>query len=85
MSTGSGGGGHGGLGGVRRFHRAVSVAFTLAVTANFVARGVGSGPPPDWVTYAPLPPLALLWLTGLCLFVRPYLRRRAAAPGLPTA
>ncbi|OYD51168.1 hypothetical protein [Acidovorax kalamii] len=71
--------------GIRRFHRWVSMAFTLTVIANFVARGMGPGNPPDWVTYAPLPPLALLLLTGLYLFVQPYLRRPAArrAPGAP--
>jgi len=46
------------------------------------------------VTYAPLPPLALLLLTGLYLFVQPYLQRLAAgssarpaqgAQGLPPA
>ena len=69
--------------GIRRFHRWVSMAFTLTVIANFGARGMGSGPPPDWLTYAPLPPLALLLITGLCLFVQPYLRRPAVpcAPG----
>ena len=77
-------------GGIRRFHRWVSMAFTLAVVANFAARGMGSGNPPDWVIYAPLPPLALLFLTGLYLFVQPYLRRSAArrvlgAQGLPPA
>lgn len=76
--------------GIRRFHRGVSMAFTLAVVANFVARAQGSGNPPDWVTYAPLPPLALLLLTGLYLFVQPYLRRSAVrrspdAQGLPPA
>jgi hypothetical protein len=55
---------------VRRFHRIVSIAFTLTVIANFVA--MSSGPPPAWVTYSPLLPLALLLLTGLYLFVQPY-------------
>lgn len=69
--------------GIRRFHRWVSMAFTLTVIANFVVRAQVPGNPPDWVTYAPLPPLALLLLTGLYLFVQPYLRRFAArrAPG----
>nr|WP_288851544.1 hypothetical protein [uncultured Acidovorax sp.] len=77
--------------GIRRFHRWVSMAFTLAVIANFVVRAQGVGNPPDWVTYAPLPPLALLLLTGLYLFVQPYLQRLAAgssarhAQGLPPA
>lgn len=70
--------------GIRRFHRWVSMAFTLTVIANFVARGMGPGNPPDWVTYAPLPPLLL---TGLYLFVQPYLRRPAArrAPRAPVS
>jgi len=74
--------------GIRRVHRWVSMAFTLTVVANFVVRGMGSGNPPDWVTYAPLPPLALLLVTGLCLWVQPCLRRTAVpraagGPGLP--
>jgi len=28
--------------------------------------------PPPWITYSPLPPLALMWLTGMYLFVLPY-------------
>ena len=66
----------------RRGHSAVS---PLAVIGNFVVRAQGAGNPPDWLTYAPLPPLALLLLTGLYLFVQPYLRRPAArrAPGAP--
>ena len=77
--------------GIRRFHRWVSMAFTLAVIANFVVRAQGAGHPPDWVTYAPLQPLALLLLTGLYLFAQPYLQRLAAgssarpAQGLPPA
>ena len=76
--------------GIRRFHRWVSMAFTLTVIGNFVVRAQGAGNPPDWVTYAPLPPLALLLLTGLYLFVQPYWRRFEArrtpgAPGLPPA
>lgn len=58
----------------RQFHRWVSVLFTLAVTANFVAMAI-QGQPPAWITYAPLLPLALLWLTGLYMFVRPYCKR----------
>ena len=41
--------------------------------ANFIALVVGHGHlPPPWVTYSPLPPLAVLLLTGLYLFVLPY-------------
>lgn len=71
--------------GVRRFHRWVSMVFTLTVVANFVFRGLGSGNPPDWLTYAPLPPLALLWVTGLCMWVQPYRHRPARTAGLPPA
>lgn len=55
---------------IRQFHRWVSIAFTLTVVANFVARAHGR--PTDWITYSPLPPLALLLFTGLYLFVLPY-------------
>ena len=47
----------------------------LTVVANFVALARGRGMPPPWVTYSPLPPLALLLLTGLYLFVLPYASR----------
>ena len=55
---------------IRQFHRWVSIAFTVTVIANFVA--LARGTPPAWVTYSPLPPLALLLFTGLYLFVLPY-------------
>ena len=58
---------------IRQIHRWVSMVFTLAVLANFVA--MTQGPPPAWVTYSPLPPLALLLLTGLYLFALPYATR----------
>jgi hypothetical protein len=58
---------------IRQFHRWISVVFTLAVIANFVAMALGQGQePPAAVTYAPLLPLFLLLLTGLYLFVLPY-------------
>ena len=58
---------------IRQTHRWVSIAFTVAVMANFAA--MSQGPPPAWVTYSPLLPLALLLLTGLYLFVLPYATR----------
>lgn len=58
---------------IRPFHRWVSIAFTVAVIANFVA--MAQGEPPAWITYSPLPPLALLLLTGLYLFALPYVTR----------
>jgi hypothetical protein len=65
---------------VRQVHRVVSIAFTVTVIANFVA--LARGTPPAWVTYSPLPPLALLLFTGLYLFVLPYAARRRG--GRPT-
>ena len=55
---------------IRQTHRWLSIAFTVTVVANFVA--MSQGPPPAWVTYSPLLPLALLLFTGLYLFVLPY-------------
>jgi hypothetical protein len=60
---------------IRSGHRWISILFTLTVVANFVAIGT-VGTPPAWVTYAPLLPLFLLLLSGLYLFVLPYLSRR---------
>lgn len=57
----------------RQLHRWLSIVFTLTVIANFVVRTQGE--PPAWVTYSPLIPLALLLLTGLYLFVLPYVTR----------
>ena len=61
---------------IRQFHRWTSMAFTLTVIANFVA--MAKGPPPAWVTYSPLLPLALLLLSGLYLFALPYVLRLRA-------
>ena len=58
----------------RQTHRWLGIAFTLTVIANFVVRAFG--PPPDWVTYSPLPPLFLMLFTGLYLFALPYARKR---------
>jgi hypothetical protein len=55
---------------VRQIHRWLSIIFTATVVANFVAMGLGE--PPAWVVYAPLPPLFLLLLSGLYMFVLPY-------------
>ena len=61
---------------VRQTHRWVSIAFTVTVIANFIALARGAGMPPPWITYSPLPPLALLLFTGLYMFVLPYAIRR---------
>ncbi|HEX6002087.1 MAG TPA: hypothetical protein VFZ16_22245 [Hyphomicrobiaceae bacterium] len=55
---------------IRQLHRWLSIAFTVAVIANFVALGLGEQP--VWVVYSPLLPLFLLLGTGLYMFVLPY-------------
>lgn len=50
--------------------------FTLTVIANFAVMAVRQ--PPPWIVYAPLPPLFLMLLTGLYMFVLPYVTKRAA-------
>ena len=58
---------------IRQSHRWMSIAFTVAVIAAFVA--LAQKEPVVWVSYVPLLPLALLLLTGLYLFVLPYAAR----------
>ena len=61
---------------VRQIHRWLSIIFTVTVIANFVALAQGGGGmAPPWITYSPLPPLALLLFTGLYMFVLPYATR----------
>lgn len=66
---------------IRQTHRWLSIVFTAAVIANFVAMALGT--PPMWVVYSPLPPLFLQLFTGLYMFVLPYAEkwrsRRSAA------
>jgi predicted Na+-dependent transporter len=59
---------------IRQTHRWLSIFFTLAVIASFVA--LSRPEPIVWVSYIPLLPLALLLLSGLYLFVLPYLSKR---------
>jgi hypothetical protein len=63
---------------IRQTHRWLSIIFTLTVIANFAVMGMGQQPPP-WIVYAPLPPLFLMLLTGLYMFVLPYTTRRASS------
>lgn len=60
---------------IRQTHRWLSLLFTLTVVANFAARAAAPGEPAPWITYSPLPPLALLLLSGLYLFALPYARQ----------
>lgn len=59
---------------IRQTHRWLSIMFTTTVLANFAA--MTQGPPPPWITYSPLLPLALLLLSGLYLFALPYRARK---------
>jgi ABC-type polysaccharide/polyol phosphate export permease len=59
---------------IRQFHRWTSIVFTLIPIGIFVALGMGQKPV-QWVYYLPLPPLALLAITGLYLFALPYVAR----------
>ena len=61
--------------GIRQTHRWVGIVLTVTIVANFVALSRGGGMPPPWITYSPLPPLALLLLTGLYMFALPYAAR----------
>ena len=69
---------------IRQTHRWLSIAFTATVIANFVQLGLGQGKQqsPNWITYSPLAPLALLLFSGLYLFLLPYTAkwRRARRP-----
>lgn len=62
---------------VRRTHRSLSLAFTAAVVVNLVA--LARQQSATWIGLLALFPLALLELTGMYLFVLPYLNRRNAA------
>jgi hypothetical protein len=59
---------------IRQLHRWLSIAFTVAVIVNIVA--MRQEEPAVWVGLLALLPLALLLLTGLYLFVLPYVARR---------
>ena len=58
---------------IRQTHRWLSIIFTIAVIANFVAMALGT--PPAWIVYSPLPPLFLLLFSGLYMFALPYTNR----------
>jgi len=57
----------------RQIHRWLSIAFTAGVILYMIAMGWGQ--PPAWMGLLPLLPLIALLLTGLYLFVLPYVAR----------
>jgi hypothetical protein len=63
---------------MRRAHRVVASIFTLTVAFNFAV--MPWGPPPPLVTYAPLPPLLVLMISGLVMLVAPWLGSKRRAP-----
>ena len=58
---------------IRQFHRWVSIIFTVSVIVTFIA--LAQEKPVVWVSYVPLLPLGLLLLTGLYMFVQPYVSK----------
>lgn len=56
---------------IRQFHRWMAATFALLVVANIIAFALGQEI--AWLYMLPLLPLALLLLSGLYLFVLPYL------------
>lgn len=63
---------------VRQIHRWLSMAFTVMVIANIIVNVVGVGQEEFglWLGLLALLPLALLFLSGLYLFVLPYAAKR---------
>jgi len=66
--------------GIRQSHRWLSIVFTLTVVANFAARAVDRAEPSAWITYAPLPPLFLMLVSGLYLFALPHTTKWRSRP-----
>lgn len=66
---------------MRQIHRWMAVAFTLAVVVTTIA--LSRPQPIVWVSYVPLFPLALLFLTGLYLYALPYLMKWRRGRGRP--
>jgi hypothetical protein len=64
----------------RRIHRWIAIVFTSSVAANFAV--MPWGPPPAWITYAPLPPLLILMISGLVMLVSPWIGRSRVRPAM---
>ncbi|WP_051023320.1 hypothetical protein [Nocardia pneumoniae] len=62
---------------VRQTHRWLAIVFTVTVIGTVVALALRG---PVWVSYLPLPPLALLLFSGLYLLVLPYVTSRRTRP-----
>lgn len=64
---------------IRQIHRWLSLAFTLAVTANIAAMGMTE--PAVWIGLLALVPLIPLLMTGIYLFAMPYVVKRRGVEG----
>lgn len=60
---------------IRVAHRWLGMALVALTIINAIAFGTGNAIP--WLYYLPLVPLFLLMLSGLYMFVLPYLRNKA--------
>jgi uncharacterized membrane protein SirB2 len=64
---------------IRQTHRWLSIVFTVGVVVNFVVYSIRGKdhPPAFWVNLLALVPVFLLLISGLYLFVLPYVARWA--------
>ncbi|MEV6325843.1 hypothetical protein AB0M45_32460 [Nocardia sp. NPDC051787] len=62
---------------VRQLHRWSAIVFVSTILATFVA--LAQEEPVVWVSYLPLLPLAFLLISGLYMFVLPYVTKRRSA------
>ncbi|MFG1794666.1 hypothetical protein [Nocardia sp. NPDC049149] len=65
---------------IRQFHRWVAIVFTVTVVLTVVVLAVQG---PEWVSYVPLLPLALLAFSGIYLLVRWYRTSRRSSSSPP--
>ena len=56
---------------IRQGHRWLGMILVLTVIVASLAAATGQGED-SWLFYLPLPPLFLLMLTGLYMFIQPY-------------
>lgn len=61
---------------IRQAHRWLGLSLVVLTIANIVA--IATGNAMDWLTYLPLLPLVLLMLSGLYMFIMPYIGKRGS-------
>jgi hypothetical protein len=64
---------------IRKTHRWLSIAFTAGVIGYMIV--MSQGQPPFWVGLFALVPLILLLISGLYMFVLPYVANRRNGRG----